>query len=146
MELDNGRLGHHHADYIEPNPIPFGPGFSTVLARDAQQMLALLLSDSSLRRPKISRFPRFNFNENQNLALPGNQIRLGVSRRQTIIARNDDESAFAQITMRQILASPPQRKRGRPLPSSRDMPQPIEKLQNHLIARSRHSITFPRTT
>jgi hypothetical protein len=26
------------------------------------------------------------------------------------------------------------------------MPQPVEKLQDHLSARSRHSITFPRTT
>ena len=78
--IDRGWFREDNAHNVEPDAVPMGLRFSSVLTRDAQQMRSLILSDGALRRPEFGCFPRLYLDEYQGFSFPGDQIRFRIAR------------------------------------------------------------------
>ena len=93
-------------DDVEADAVPGRFGFPGVFAGDAQQVGALIVADGALRRPEIGRFPRLYFDEDQRLAIPGDQVRFGVAGGKPIVAGDDDDSRVrAKEAMGKVLSA-----------------------------------------
>jgi alkylhydroperoxidase family enzyme len=105
----------------------------------------LFLAYCALGQAVLVASARFYFDENQMLALPGDQIDFGVACRQAIIAGHDNEAFAAQVTVGQVLATAARSQVRTPAPPPGNVPEPVEQNSDHLpevVARAGQNLSY----
>jgi hypothetical protein len=89
---------------------------------------ALVIADSTIRRPVLVALPRLHFYDDQRAAIPSDEIGLAIARRQAIVTGNNDVTLPPQKAMRQILAAATESERRSPAPPPREVPESIREI------------------
>ena len=75
---DGGRIGKNDGDYVEADAVPFDAGACRKSARRASDVLLLVDIDGAFRRSVIGGSARFHFDEDDQVALPGDNINFRI--------------------------------------------------------------------
>jgi hypothetical protein len=103
---DRRRIGlEHHVNDVKSNLLPWHFGLPGILAGGTNQAGLFLGPDGAVGRTVFVSLPRFDFDENQRIAFPANQIHLTGAGRQAVIAIHDDNSGALQKPLGKVLAA-----------------------------------------
>jgi len=96
----------HHVHYVKANLLPWHFGLMSIFAGGANQAGLFLESDGTVRRTVLMRLVRFDFDEDQRIAFPANQIHFTSPGCRPVIAIHDDNSDALQEPLGNVLAAP----------------------------------------
>jgi hypothetical protein len=124
----------HHVHYVKANLLPWHFGLLSILAGSANQAGLFLESDGTVRRTVLIRLAGFDFDEDQRITFPANQIHLTGAGYHPVIAIHDDNSDVLQKPLGNVLAAPAEGVVFRRVPPAPMLPEEFcefEKLVGH---------------
>jgi hypothetical protein len=104
-QLELGTRGENDGDDIAADAFPGGVGLAGVGAGHAAEMGSLVIADGAFRRTEFVALARFHFDDDESVAVPGDQISFAIGGGQAIVAGDDDVAGAAQKAVRQVLTA-----------------------------------------
>jgi hypothetical protein len=130
--VDFGRVCEHDGNDVEADAIPGSGSASGEFAGDTRHMGALFGTDGAFGRAVCAVLARFDFDDDEGVAIPGDDVGFGVAGSGTIVTSDDDVAVAAEITMSEILATAAEGERGSPELTAPGVAKTIEDLKDHL--------------
>ena len=134
LDLISRRV-HFHSHYIESIWGRSAPRLPAVLPRRGDYVSLLIVIYRGFRCPRSAGLPSLDFNKNQRIAIPADQVDLAPLPLRAIVPADHDKASLTQVPVNSLFSFAPRARRGcQILPFERGARSPL----NHFLPDSPH--------